>query len=98
LKLGAFDRILSFIIFSAVIFLALSVTTLFRLPTPVVRWWYPTAPIIFVVGCLTVGMLILLHDPLPALLGIAIVLCGDVLRHFLFPVGRQVRAEDTTTL
>ena len=43
LTLGAFDRILSYIIFSAVLFLALSVTTLFRMRTPVVRWWYPAS-------------------------------------------------------
>lgn len=28
---------------------------------------------------------ILLNDPLPALLGVAVVLAGDVLRRFLFP-------------
>jgi len=94
LTLGAFDRILSYIIFSAVLFLALSVTTLFRMQTPVVRWWYPAAPIIFFVGCLTIGLLILLHDPLPALLGVAVVLFGDLLRHFLFPLRRQLQTED----
>lgn len=97
LTLGAFDRILSYIIFSAVLFLALSVTTLFRMPTPVVRWWYPAAPILFCAGCLTIAMLILLHDPLPALLGIAVVLCGDLLRRFLFPLRNPPHPRDAPT-
>ena len=83
LALGAFERILSYIIFSAVLFLGLSATALFRLRPPVVRWWFPAAPILFVAGCLVIDSLILLHDPLPALLGVAVVLAGDVLRRFL---------------
>lgn len=85
LTLGAFDRILSYIVFSAVVFLGLSATALFRLQPPVARWWFPAAPILFVAGCFVTGSLILLHDPLPALLGVAVVLSGDVLRRFLFP-------------
>lgn len=85
LTLGAFDRILAYFIFSAVVFLGLSATALFRLQPPVVRWWFPAAPILFVAGCFVIGLLILIHDPLPALLGVAVVLAGDVLRRFLFP-------------
>ena len=76
LLLGAFDRMLAYIIFSAVLFLALTVSTLFRLPEPVRGWWFPAAPIVFIVCCAIVAGLILMHDPLPALAGIAIVLCG----------------------
>ena len=47
---GAFDRILSFIIFSAICFLALSAASLFRLKEPVRRWWYPAAPLLFLLG------------------------------------------------
>ncbi|HET7101228.1 MAG TPA: hypothetical protein VFJ52_08775, partial [Terriglobia bacterium] len=72
--------------FSAILFLGLSATTLFRLPTRIEKWWFPAAPILFVAGCLIIALLILLHDPLPALLGVAVVLAGDVLRHFLFPM------------
>lgn len=86
--LGAFDQILAYIVFSAVVFLGLSATTVFRLRPPVVRWWFPAAPILFVAGCFVIGLLILLHDPVPALLGVAVVLVGDVLRRFLFPVSR----------
>jgi APA family basic amino acid/polyamine antiporter len=81
---GAFDRILSFIIFSAICFLALSAASLFRLREPVRRWWYPAAPILFLFGCTIINLLILMHDPLPALLGLAAVLCGDPIRRFFF--------------
>jgi basic amino acid/polyamine antiporter, APA family len=81
---GAFDRILSFIIFSAICFLALSAASLFRLKEPVRRWWYPTAPVLFLVGCAVINLLILMHDPIPALLGLAAVLCGDPVRRFFF--------------
>lgn len=93
LTLGAFDRILAYIVFSAVMFLGLSATTLFRLRPPVVRWWFPVAPVLFVAGCCVIGLLILLHDPLPALLGVAVVLAGDVLRRFFFaaPASNQDR-------
>jgi APA family basic amino acid/polyamine antiporter len=85
LSLGAFDRILSYVIFSAVIFLGLSASAVFRLERPVVRWWYPAAPILFLLGCAAIALLILLNDPLPALLGIVMVLAGDVLRRLFLP-------------
>jgi basic amino acid/polyamine antiporter, APA family len=84
LGFGAFDRILSFIIFSAVSFLALSVTSLFRLREPVERWWFPAAPVVFLTGCVAINLMILMHDPIPALIGLAIVLCGDPVRRFFF--------------
>jgi APA family basic amino acid/polyamine antiporter len=80
LLLGAFDRVLAYIIFSAVLFLALTASTLFRLPNPVRGWWFPAAPAIFITLCAVVGLLILLHNPLPALAGVGIVLCGLPLR------------------
>jgi basic amino acid/polyamine antiporter, APA family len=85
LFLGAFDRVLSYIIFSAVLFLALTVSTLFRVHQPVRGWWFPVAPIAFIVLATLVAFLILMHDPLPALIGIAIVLCGIPFRRFLIP-------------
>jgi APA family basic amino acid/polyamine antiporter len=84
LGFGAFDRILSFIIFSAICFLALSVTSLFRLRERVDRWWFPAAPLVFLAGCVAINLMILLHDPVPALIGLAIVLCGDPVRRFFF--------------
>jgi APA family basic amino acid/polyamine antiporter len=97
---GAFDRILSFIIFSAICFLALSAASLFRLKEPVTRWWYPAAPMLFLLGCTTINLLILMHDPLPALLGLVAVLCGDPIRHFFFSAPKipaTTAAEQTLT-
>jgi basic amino acid/polyamine antiporter, APA family len=85
LLLGAFDRVLSYIIFSAVLFLALAASTLFRLREPVRGWWFPIAPISFIVLSVLVALLILMHNPLPALIGVAIVLCGVPFRRFFLP-------------
>jgi basic amino acid/polyamine antiporter, APA family len=83
LLLGAFDRVLSYIIFSAILFLALAASTLFRVKEPVLAWWFPTAPIVFIALSVIVALLILMHDPLPALFGVGIVLCGWPLHKFL---------------
>src|SRR5277367_77806 len=84
LSFGAFDRILAYIIFSAICFLALSVATLFRAPRPVGQWWFPAAPMFFIFGCTVIDLMILMHDPVPALLGLAVVLCGDPIRRIFF--------------
>ena len=84
LSFGAFDRILAYIIFSAICFLALSAATLFRSPQRIREWWYPSAPICFIVGCTIIDLMILMHDPLPALLGLAVVLIGDPFRRIFF--------------
>jgi basic amino acid/polyamine antiporter, APA family len=89
LLFGAFDRVLAYIIFAAVIFLALTASTLFRLREPVHAWWYPVAPVVFIALCTVVALLILAHDPLPALVGTAIVLCG-------LPLQRLFRSTETT--
>ena len=83
LFLGAFDRILAFIIFSAVVFLALTAATLFRSTTPVGRWWYPAAPIVFITGAGVLASMLLLHGLGPCLLGAAIVLAGLPVRWLL---------------
>jgi APA family basic amino acid/polyamine antiporter len=83
LMLGAFDRILAFIIFSAVVFLALTAATLFRTITPVRRWWYPLAPVVFTAGSGLLAIMLLLHNPGSALLGAGVVLCGLPVRWFL---------------
>jgi APA family basic amino acid/polyamine antiporter len=95
LLFGAFDKILAYIIFSAVCFLALSVTTLFRLKDPVRRWWYPAAPIVYLTGSAVVALLILMHSPLPALIGVAVVLTGGLL-HRRFSPSRPVAVETAT--
>jgi APA family basic amino acid/polyamine antiporter len=85
---GAFDRILSFIIFSAICFLALSAASLFRFKQRVRSWWFPAAPVVFLLGCAAINLMILMHDPIPAVLGLAIVLCGDPIRRFFFSKSR----------
>jgi len=83
LAFGAFDRILAFIIFSAVVFLALTVATLFRTEEPVLRWWFPLAPIVFLIGCSVLAAMLLMHGAWPSLLGAAIVLAGLPVRWLL---------------
>src|ERR1035441_7305392 len=62
LLFGGFDRVLAYIIFTVVLFLALAASTLFRLKEPVKGWWFPAAPIVFIAFCLAVDFLILMHD------------------------------------
>jgi APA family basic amino acid/polyamine antiporter len=83
LTLGAFDRILAFIIFSAVVFLALTAGSLFRVITPVRRWWFPLAPLVFLVGCTLLALMLLLHSLVPSLLGAVVVLLGLPVRWLL---------------
>lgn len=96
LLFGGFDRMLAYIIFSAVVFLALAVSTLFRLKDPVREWWFPAAPILFIACCAVIDLLILMHDPLPAFAGVGIVLCGIPLRRFFAarPVQPALAAEE----
>lgn len=82
-SLGAFDKILAYIIFPSVMFLALTTATLFRTVTPVKRWWYPVAPVVFIGGSGVLGLMLLMHNPVAALLGAAIVLCGLPVRSML---------------
>jgi APA family basic amino acid/polyamine antiporter len=97
LLFGAFDKILAYIIFSAVCFLALSVTTLFRMKEPVRRWWYPAAPIVYLTGSAVVALLILMHSPLPALIGVAVVLAGGLLHRCFSPAKPLPVAAATAT-
>lgn len=85
LGLGGFDRLLAYFIFPAVIFIGISAAALFRLERPVARWWYPAAPVLFLAGNLGVALLILIHDPWPALLGVAVVLSGEIFRRLFLP-------------
>ncbi len=83
LTLGAFDRILAYIIFPSVVFLALTAATLWRAIPTVKRWWYPVAPILFIAGSGVLALMLLLHNPGAALLGAVIVLCGLPVRLML---------------
>jgi len=98
LGLGAFDRILAFIIFSAVVFLALTVATLFRVAEPVRRWWFPLAPLVFLVGSGVLAAMLLLHSLWPSLIGAAVVLAGLPVRWLLVrgQAATPVLAAETT--
>jgi APA family basic amino acid/polyamine antiporter len=41
------------------------------------------APILFITMCGVIALLILLHNPLPALVGVGIVICGLPIHHYL---------------
>jgi len=88
----AFDRILAFIIFSAVVFLALTAATLFRTITPVDSWWFPLAPIVFIAGSGLLALMLLLHALGPSLLGAAVVLAGLPVRWLLVRKTNLTRA------
>lgn len=87
---GAFDRMLSYVIFMAVVFLGLTALTLFRLPQRVDAWWFPAAPVFFIGCCAVLALLIMMHDPLPAVIGTVVVICGD-------PAGRWIERQQTAT-
>jgi APA family basic amino acid/polyamine antiporter len=100
LMLGAFDQILAYIIFSAVVFLALTVATLFRTITPVRRWWYPIAPIVFIAGSGVLAIMLLMHNPGSALLGAGVVLLGLPVRWLLTrhgPAPSSIAADSIST-
>jgi APA family basic amino acid/polyamine antiporter len=95
LLLGTFDRILAYIIFSAVVFLALTAATLFRLPQRSREWYFPGAPILFIACSAVIALLILFHNPFPALLGICIVLSGELLRRVFLRQGQSTTSLTT---
>jgi len=92
--LGAFDKILAYIIFPSVVFLALTAATLFRAVAPVRRWWYPMAPVVFIAGSGVLGLMLLMHNPAAALLGAGIVLSGLPVRWMLSIIPRSPKARD----
>ena len=97
LALGAFDNILTFIIFSAVVFLAITVATLFRIVPRVRQWWFPVAPLVFLVGSGLLAAMLLMHKPWSALLGAAVVLAGLPARWLLTRSSRPIPAQVVDT-
>ncbi len=76
LGLGAFDKIISYIISSAVIFLALTGAAVFRLREARQQFWYPIAPLLYILCCAAVALMIIMRNPLEAVLGVGVVLLG----------------------
>jgi APA family basic amino acid/polyamine antiporter len=89
IALGTFQQILAYFIFSAVLFIGLSVAALFVLPRrdPVVLGrsglGFMAAPVVFLTLLLMLLLLILLRSPWPALLGVAVVAAGGLVYPFL---------------
>ena len=97
--LGTFNQIVSYFIFVTVVFVGLTVASLFvfRSREPSASYltpWYPVTPIIFLL--LVTGLLILLagHNPLQAGLGIGIVALGAPV--YYLGVRRRLTSEGTT--
>jgi APA family basic amino acid/polyamine antiporter len=95
LLFGAFDRILAYVIFSSVCFLGLSVSTLFRVKIPVRRWWHPVAPVVFLICAAVIALLILMQNPVPALVGVVVIVAGGMLQR-RFTSGRVLRPKPLT--
>ncbi len=83
IALGAFEQIIAYFLFVAVLFLGLTVCTLFvfrrrdgdsaaRVLTP----GYPVTPLVFVAQVIVLLVLVVMHTPRQALLGFAVVLLG----------------------
>jgi APA family basic amino acid/polyamine antiporter len=92
LGLGSFDKILSYIIFSAVIFLGLTASAVFRLRESGTATLY-TSAVVFITCCVLVASMILLRNPKQALLGVVVVLMGIPLHWALRKsTGHKVKA------
>jgi APA family basic amino acid/polyamine antiporter len=78
--LGTFSEIVAYFVFAAVLFVAVSVAGLYRLPPPPADAfrtpWRRVTPAIFVTLCVLLLALLLLGRPLQALLGLAVVCLG----------------------
>ena len=88
--LGAFDQIIAYFLFVAVLFIGLTVSTLFvfrrhdRGTAPAVATpGYPATPLVFLVQVVLLLVLILMSTPRQALLGCAVVLLGVPVYAFL---------------
>jgi APA family basic amino acid/polyamine antiporter len=88
IALGAFEQIIAYFLFVAVLFIGLTVSTLFVFrkrgtPTPVRTAGYPLTPLIFLVQVIALLAAILMNTPWQALLGCAVVLLGLPVYSFL---------------
>ncbi len=88
--LGAFGQIIAYFLFVAVLFIGLTVCTLFVFrrrdsgaTAAVLTPGYPFTPLIFVAQVLLLLVLILMNTPRQALLGCAVVLLGILVYAFL---------------
>ena len=88
ISLGAFEQIIAYFLFVAVLFIGLTVCALFvfrrrSIAAPVRTPGYPVTPLIFLVQVVALLALILMNTPWQALLGCAVVLLGLPVYTFL---------------
>ena len=90
IALGAFEQIIAYFLFVAVLFIGLTVCTLFvfrrrdrGVVAPVMTPGYPVTPLIFLAQVVVLLALVLMNTPRQALLGCAVVLLGVPVYMFL---------------
>jgi APA family basic amino acid/polyamine antiporter len=93
---GTFDTIVAYFVFVTVVFLALTVAGLYRLPRPEpgayrVPGW-PVTPLVFLAMLAVMLVLLALGSPRQTALGVAVVVAGIPVYHLL--VSRPNRAKD----
>jgi APA family basic amino acid/polyamine antiporter len=88
IALGAFEQIIAYFLFVAILFIGLTVCTLFVFrrrdrPAAVMTPGYPLTPLIFLAQVVVLLVLVLVNTPRQALLGCAVVLLGIPVYAFL---------------
>jgi APA family basic amino acid/polyamine antiporter len=94
---GSFDTIVAYFVFVTVVFLALTVAGLYRLPRPApgayrVPGW-PVTPLVFLAMLLLMLVLLAAGNPRQTAAGLAVVLAGVPVYHLLI-ASRPGRAKD----
>jgi hypothetical protein len=76
----------------------MTAAAVFKLPDARSASWFPYAPLLFILCCVIVGAMILMRDPMQALLGILVVGIGHPLhwhRRRTNPAGEQLAPATT---
>jgi APA family basic amino acid/polyamine antiporter len=93
--IGSFDTIVAYFVFVTVVFLALTVAGLYRLPRPEAGAYrvpgWPVTPIVFLLMLAVMMALLAAGNPRQTALGIAVVAAGIPVYH-LFVASRVARA------
>lgn len=100
---GSYDKLLTYIVFSAILFGALTVVGLFvlratrpEMPRPYRCFAYPLTPILYLLIAAPFLLYVVVGDPLSTGIGIAIVLTG-VPVYFMFRASRTPASDDRVT-
>jgi APA family basic amino acid/polyamine antiporter len=80
---GTFEQLITFVIFTSIIFWIASTTTVFTLrkkqpdlPRPYKTWGYPVVPIIFILTSMGILVNTLIEKPVESLAGLGLTLIG----------------------